>query len=195
MKHLVWAVVLLSTILLMGCDDPAKVYEENQDIPAQVWNKDSRFEFSFDIVDTSQYYIILANLRHTTFYPNSNLWLMAYTTYPDGTKQEQRLELTLADEQGQWHGACTGDICNLQQFIQKKAYFEQPGTYTIAFEQIMRTDDLKDVLAIGLRVEKGGPLGPTDRYTQAPADSTVTTKTDSPQTVIDTIGMPKDSTR
>ena len=142
-----------SLLALWGCDDPARIYEENRDIPNQVWNKDHMVEFSFDITDTTKFYTILVNLRHTNFYPQSNLWLMAYTTYPDGTKQEQRLELTLADEKGQWHGSCTGDICDLQQYIQQKAYFNKLGTYKLSFEQIMRTDNLENILSIGLRVE------------------------------------------
>lgn len=145
--------MLVAASVLVGCDDPTKLYEANHDIPGQVWNKDHLVEFDFDIADTMQHYDIIVNLRHTTFYPNSNLWVMVYTTYPDGTEQEQRLELTMADEKGQWFGDCTGDICNVQQFIQRNVVFNQVGTYKLVFEQIMRTDDLADVMAFGLRVE------------------------------------------
>lgn len=145
--------MLVLTSFLVGCDDPVKIYEQSHDIPNQTWNKDHLVEFAFDITDTTQHYDIIVNLRHTTFYPNSNMWVMVYTTYPDGTEQEQRLELTMADEKGKWFGECTGDICYVQQYIQQRAYFNQTGTYKLAFEQIMRTDDLKDIMAFGLRVE------------------------------------------
>lgn len=144
----------MALVLFASCDDANKIFEETQDLPNQVWNKDHMVEYSFDIADTTQHYNIVVNLRHTNYYETSNLWLMVYTTYPDGNQQEQRLELTLADGNGEWFGKCTGDICNVQQFIQQKVYFNQMGTYKLVFEQIMRTDELKDVLAFGLRVEK-----------------------------------------
>ncbi len=152
MRYLAFLMIVAAS-MLVGCDDPTKVFEENHDIPNQVWNKDHMVEFSFDISDTTQFYDILVNLRHTTFYPNSNLWVMVYTTYPNDTVQQQRLQLTLADEKGQWFGDCTGDICTVQQYIQQRVFFNQVGTYKLAFEQIMRTDDLADILAFGLRVE------------------------------------------
>lgn len=151
------AIGALMLVWFTSCEDTNRVYEENMDIPAQVWNKDHLVEFQFDIADTLLYYNFVVNLRHTTFYPNSNLWLMVYTTYPDGTEQEQRLQLNLANENGEWEGSCTGDICDVKHFIQQNAYFNQTGTYKLAFEQIMRTDDLTDILAFGLRVEKAGP--------------------------------------
>lgn len=160
MMRYLMILVAVATVALVGCEDPAKVYEENKDIPGQVWNKDHMVAFDFDITDTTQHYDIIVNLRHTTFYPNSNMWVMVYTTYPDGTEQEQRLELTMADEKGEWFGECTGDICNVQQYIQQRAYLNQTGTYKLAFEQIMRTDDLKDVLAFGLRVERSPEKNP-----------------------------------
>ncbi|CAN5420570.1 hypothetical protein BH09BAC1_BH09BAC1_00660 [soil metagenome] len=144
----------LAAVLLSGCDDPNRVFEVSKDLPNQVWNKDHMVDFEFDIEDTVQRYNIIVNVRHTNFYEKSNLWVMVYTTYPDATEQEQRLELSLADENGEWFGKCTGDICDIQQFIQQNVMFNQIGTYKLKFEQIMRMDDLKDVLAFGLRVEK-----------------------------------------
>ncbi len=168
-------ILLACTLLWAGCKEDNHVFEEHQDIPGQVWNKDHQVGFSFDITDTTQYYNFIVNLRHTTFYPNSNLWVMVYTTYPDGTQQEQRLQLILADEAGKWEGSCTGDICMVSHFIQQKAYFNQAGTYKLAFEQIMRTDDLKDILAFGLRVEKAGPMdmGKVEKNSTVARDSIV----------------------
>lgn len=147
-------ILAMAMVCFTSCDDQNRVYEENQDIPNKIWNKDHLVEFSFEVADTTERYNIIVNLRHTNYYLNSNLWVMVYTTYPDGSEQQQRLELSLANEKGEWFGECTGDICLVQQYIQRNAILNQVGTYKLAFEQIMRTDDLAEVLAFGLRVEK-----------------------------------------
>lgn len=154
-RYMVIMFLLFLMAALSGCDE-GKVYEENKEITDYIWNQDDKKSFAFEITDTTQRYNVLTNIRHTTFYPNSNIWLMAYTTYPDGTEQEQRLQLLLAEPSGKWYGECAGEICDVQQFIQQNVRFNQVGTYAIAFEQIMRTDNLPGVMAIGLRVEQVG---------------------------------------
>lgn len=156
----IWTIMLyLLAMLVVSCDG-SRVYEDNTDLPDNIWQKDNKVAFQFDITDTSERYNILVNLRHTNFYPFSNLWLMAYTTYPDGDDLEpERLQLQLSDKDGKWYGECIGDICDLQQYIQTNVRFDQVGQYTIAFEQIMRSKDvpvienLPAIMAIGLRVE------------------------------------------
>ncbi len=162
--RLTQAIMLMITVALLavlaGCDS-SRVYEQNETIPGNMWQKENRIAFQFEITDTTLRYNVLVNLRHTNFYPFSNLWVMAYTTYPDGENLEpERLQLQLADTDGKWYGECIGDICDLQQYIQTNVRFSQTGTYKIAFEQIMRSKDvpvienLPAIMAVGLRVEK-----------------------------------------
>lgn len=147
-------------MLLIGCNSNT-IYHEKQEISDFIWDKNERITFQFDIADTSQRYNILANIRHTNFYVFSNLWVMVYTTYPDGTELEpERLPLDLADVDGRWYGDCAGDICDLEVYIQQNVRFEQVGTYTIAFEQIMRSKDvpslesLPGIMSVGLSLER-----------------------------------------
>lgn len=147
--------LLLVTISFSGCD-PNRVYEKNIDIPDYVWNLDNRVIFEVPIEDTTQVYNLYVNVRHTDFYPFSNLWVLVTTTFPDGETLEQRLNLELANKEGKWYGDCLGDICDVQLILQENAYFNQTGTYTFAFDQIMRTDDLPAVMSMGLRIEEAG---------------------------------------
>jgi len=157
MKCIRWLSFLL-VIGLTGCDTK-RVYEENTDIPKYIWNLDFKPEFTVNIIDTTLLYNIYVNVRHTKFYPNSNLWIFITTQFPDGKKMEKRVELTLADKEGRWQGDCLGDICDIQLPIQQNAFFETPGNYTFQFAQIMRTDNLPFVMSMGLRVEKAGAKG------------------------------------
>lgn len=138
---------------LSGCDS-RRVYEKNIDIPQYIWNLDYKPVFDVTIEDTTQRYNIYVNVRHTTYYSNSNIWILITTQFPDGSKLEKRVNLELADKEGKWHGDCLGDICDAQVPIQQNAFFNQPGNYSFQFAQIMRTDNLPLVMSVGLRVEK-----------------------------------------
>lgn len=145
--------ILLLMAVLTACDTK-RLYEENTDIPKYIWNMDFKPLFKVNITDTALLYNLYVNVRHTKFYPNSNLWIFITTQFPDGKKLEKRVELILADKDGRWHGDCLGDICDIRLPLQKNAFFEQPGIYTFQFAQIMRTDNLPFVMSMGLRVEK-----------------------------------------
>lgn len=139
--------------------NPNRVFEKNTDIPNNVWDKEFKPEFEFEITDTNLVYSLSVNVRHTNFYQFNNLWVMAYTTFPDGKTISSRVELPLADKDGKWHGDCLGDICDANILIQEKALFNQLGKYKLTFEQIMRNkslnlDQLPSIMAIGLKVEK-----------------------------------------
>lgn len=155
MNSLRWSFLLLVTFVFAACDTK-RIYDENADIPGYIWNLDFKPAFAVNIEDTSLLYNVYVNVRHTTYYPNSNLWLLITTQFPDGNKTEKRVELTLADEKGKWYGDCLGDICDAQVQIQQNAFFNEPGAYAFQLQQIMRTDNLPLVMSVGMRIEKAG---------------------------------------
>lgn len=139
--------------VLPGCN-LSKVYDKSEDIPKYIWNQDFKPSFTVTMEDTAYLYNIYVNVRHTKFYPFSNLWIMIHTTFPDGRSFDKRVELPLADKEGKWYGDCLGDICDLRIPIQNKAFFEMPGAHQFEFEQIMRQENLPFVMSMGLRIEK-----------------------------------------
>jgi len=84
--------LLIAIIGLWSCN-PNRVYEKNIDIKDNVWDKDVKTSYTVDIEDTTQHYDVYVNIRHTTFYQFSNLWIMIYTTFPDGKRLTQRIEI------------------------------------------------------------------------------------------------------
>src|SRR5690606_25072313 len=117
---------------------PNRIYEKNIKIPDNVWNLDFKTNYEVDITDTNLIYHISVNVRHTNFFMFNNMWIMVYTTFPDGTTISKRVELPLADKDGKWYGSCIGDICDANVTIQQRAYFNQIGIHKFTFEQIMR---------------------------------------------------------
>jgi gliding motility-associated lipoprotein GldH len=143
----------IPVMLLVACH-PDRVYEQNVEINKYIWNKDVKTKYEVTIEDTTQHYDIYVNVRHTNFYYYSNLWIMVYTTFPDGHRLNQRVELQLAEKDGKWDGECLGDICDISLELQKNAIFDQKGKYIFEFEQIMRHDQLPAIMAMGLKIEK-----------------------------------------
>ena len=135
-----------------ACQTPDYYYEEIVELPGYSWNKDHRLDFSFEVIDTTKNYDILVFIRHSELYKWSNLWLMVYTTFPDGKIIDQRVEIELADKEGKWFGNCRGDLCSYSIPIQKNAIFNMPGTYRLGIEQIMRQDELEGVLNFGINL-------------------------------------------
>ncbi len=152
------AAMLLVALSFAACS-PNRIYEKNIKIPDNVWNLDFKTYYEVDIADTNLIYHISVNVRHTKFFMFNNLWIMVYTTFPDGTTISKRVELPLADKDGKWYGSCIGDICDVNVTIQERAYFNQIGIHKFSFEQIMRdksysVEALPGIMAMGLKLEK-----------------------------------------
>jgi len=149
-KHLV---VLIAVLALYSCDRSG-VYEENISTAKNTWNENDIAKFQVDISDTVLYHNVYLNIRNTTDYPNSNLFLFITTTSPAGFSQTDTLECLLADEQGNWLGKGFGYIRDNRVPFKQDIRFPMKGVYKFEIKQAMRTDELKGIASIGVRVEK-----------------------------------------
>ena len=140
-------------------DYPKRVFEENTEIESHKWFVEDVKSFDVDIADTNSQMNIIVNLRHTSSYSFSNLWLFVNTISPDGMKKVDTLECVLSQPNGKWLGK--GGIAGVWT---KNTYlntqrFNQIGVYTFEIEQAMRYGDkakllnLEGVSDIGLRIE------------------------------------------
>jgi gliding motility-associated lipoprotein GldH len=144
--------IVSSLLILLSCD-PGMVYEKNIKIPDGIWEKDHKVSFEVFINDTISAHNLYVNVRNTSLYPFSNLYLFIKTTAPSGHTIQETFEITLCDEKGKWLGSGLGDIWDLQQVYKKNVRFAQRGKYTIEYQQGMRMDRLPFVLDVGLRIE------------------------------------------
>ncbi len=133
--------------------DPDRVYEKNIRIPDGIWHRDNIVRFELPVGDTIRPYNLYVNVRNTSLYPMSNLYIFITTTAPSGHSVKDTVEIILADEKGKWLGSGLGDIWDLQQAYKKNVRFAQRGVYTFEYEQAMRTEKLPFILDVGLRVE------------------------------------------
>jgi gliding motility-associated lipoprotein GldH len=71
--------------------------------------------------------------------------------------QHGRYDLVLATNEKGWLASGMDDIYEHRIPLtpsDRPYYFKKPGDYKFTFEQIMREDPLKNVLNVGLRIEK-----------------------------------------
>ena len=146
--------ILLVTIISVTSCDPSRVFEDNIRIPDGVWEQDNIIRFDLMVEDTISAYNLYVNVRNTSLYPMSNLYLFITTTAPSGHSILDTVEVILADERGKWLGSGLGDIWDLQQAYKQNIRFAQSGKYAFEYEQAMRVERLPFILDVGLRVEK-----------------------------------------
>jgi gliding motility-associated lipoprotein GldH len=80
--------------------------------------------------------------------------LFINTHFPDQRMARDTVELFLADPKGKWLGEGSGDIYFSQILFRRGVQLPVPGIYRFEFEQAMRTKVLKEIIDIGLRIEK-----------------------------------------
>lgn len=154
-KLLVPLLFLLSVSLFYACDKSI-LYEENKHIPNAEWKAGDTVFFSFDIADTVQAYDFGFNVRNTTAYTYQNLFLFITAWYPDGNWSRDTTECILAAPDGKWYGKGSGKLRDSQFLFRKGVHFRRSGHYTIGVNQAMRTDNLKGINDIGIKLIKSG---------------------------------------
>jgi len=154
MKNLPFLFLLI--IFLVASCDSNRVFEKNTDIPNNLWIKEEKPHFEFEIPDTSIDYNIYYNIRNAVSYPFYNLYLTHYLKDSVGTLISTNLdELTLFNPKtGQPNGKGMGDIFDHRIPMLTKYKFDQPGKYTLEVEQFMRMDELPMIMAVGIRIEQ-----------------------------------------
>ncbi len=146
---------LLFLFLMLGVAacDPAKVFEENQEIEGKNWRITDALHFKVLVNDTLHLHNIYVNVRHYSDYPYSNLYLFIHVTSPAGDELTDTVDFRLADDRGRWLGRGLGDMYFVRLPYRLNIRFPYRGVYRFDIEQGMRTD-LPGVRDVGLRVER-----------------------------------------
>lgn len=155
MKYCLVTLILFS---LLSCDTN-RMYEKNIAIENTVWDLTQKPSFEYNNTDTISKVNLKVNIRHSSSYPFSNLWLFVNSTDPEGALKTDTLECILAHKDGKWLGRGLGNVWDIQ--CQFKSYFlHKQGMYTFEIEQAMRYGDLAKIkqlpgiMEVGLRIEK-----------------------------------------
>jgi gliding motility-associated lipoprotein GldH len=150
--------IFVGCLFIYSCDSN-RVFEDNMKVIDQNWSINDVKKFEVDIADTNSQMNVFVNVRHTSSYSFSNLWIFVNMKQPNGEIKIDTLECVLSQPDGKWLGE--GGITDLWT---KSTYlntqrFKLKGIHTFEIEQAMRYGDkakllnLEGISDLGLRIE------------------------------------------
>ncbi len=139
-------------LLFVSCS--GSEYEKSFQIADNKWHSDNLLQFNFNIDNLYDKFDILINVRNTTDYEYSNIFMFVYFLYPDNTEVVDTVEGIMSDSRGRWLGTGSGRYRNNKFFYKKDINFPMTGDYVVVIEQAMRDKSLDGITTIGLEVVK-----------------------------------------
>jgi len=153
-RFLFQLILLFSASLFVSSCEQSRVFDKNIPLEKEGWFYGEAKLFEVEILDTAIAYNMYVNIRHTDEYPYNNIWLKLNTTLPDGTTQENKINVELSMLTGEWTGNCIDGICYTTVLVQHNFALQQKGKYVFSLEQDMRMNPIPYVLDVGIKVEK-----------------------------------------
>lgn len=146
--------IVLMTMGLISCKDSVTVADTNFELDRQNWSYTEKIRIPVAIDEVDIPYNIYLNLRHTSNYKYSNIFLLIHIISPEGKRITERREFKLALPDGEWLGSGSGNMYSYQLLIKDNYRFPVKGKYIFELEQNMRDNPLDHVTDAGIRVEK-----------------------------------------
>jgi len=144
--------IIVSVLFLFSCVK-IDVFEKNVAIPGHKWETSFKPTIEFEITDTAQLYNIYVVLRHEDAFRYKNIWLNVGVQPPGEQLQKSRFDLPLATDEKGWMGKGMDDVFEHRIPLYQQTPLKK-GKYIFLLENIMREDPLKEVLNVGIRIEK-----------------------------------------
>ena len=147
---------LVVLVFMLSSCDSNRVYEDNIEFKDRTWKTTTPAELEFDVSDTTQAFNLYLNVRNNLDYPFARLFVNYQLVDPNGTvvKKEMFTENLFDIKTGEPNGRSgLGDVYDHQFDFLTNYSFEKTGKHKVRFEQFMRQDTLRGILAIGLRVD------------------------------------------
>jgi len=146
-------VFVIGIFFLVSSCDPYMVYDKYSKTEGNEWKWSDKKVFEANLTDSVGLYNIIINVRHTTSYPKSNLFVFLTTTAPSGNSRRDTVEIIITDDKGKWQGNGFSNVKLVSREYRKAVRFLVPGKYTFEIEQGMRMPEIP-VIDVGLRIEE-----------------------------------------
>jgi len=146
--------LLVPCALCLSTCTTVDLYERTVSLPGHEWKSTNKPEFNFIITDTTVLYQVFFVIRHTEKYNYNNIWVNYYYQPPNDTLHKEAREFQLATNEKGWLATGMDDIYEHRIKLSPDAGKLKAGSYKFILENIMREDPLKEVLNVGVRIEK-----------------------------------------
>ena len=158
MRNNLWCLFIIM-IGFTSCDS-SQVFDKYQTIPDS-WHKDNIVSFNVIPPDTTKHYNLFVNIRNTSDFKYSNLFLIVEINFPNGKVIKDTLEYVMAKPNGEFLGSGFSDIKENKLFYKEGFIFEESGDYKINIQHAMRkngsvigVENLEGITDVGFRIEK-----------------------------------------
>jgi gliding motility-associated lipoprotein GldH len=148
--------MIVSLLWLMPACSNDAFFEEFRKTDGETWHMNDLKEFPVYINDTAATYRLIFTIRNTTDYEYSNLYIFFTSIAPGQILTRDTIECLLADRYGRWLGKGFGKIRENRFLIKDNLFFPETGEYLFTLGQAMRSESLKGIADVGLRLEKTG---------------------------------------
>lgn len=145
--------ILTTMWLLAGCS-PGTIFQQSEALPADGWHMDQAVSFEVEITDTLNLHELYLEVRNTTSYAYSNLYLFMDIAFPGEQLLRDTIECRLAERSGRWTGRGSGRIRANEFLFRDDVWFPDSGTYIFTLRQGMREETLEGITDIGIRIER-----------------------------------------
>jgi len=146
-------IILLVSFSFTSCTT-VDLYERTVSLPDHEWKSTNKPEFNFTITDTTVLYQVFFVIRHTEKYNYKNIWVNYYYQPPNDSLHKEMREFELATNEKGWLGTGMDDLYEHRIKLAPNPGKLKAGSYKFILENIMREDPLKEVLNVGVRIEK-----------------------------------------
>ena len=141
-------------LVLVGCQE-APLVQSVTSFSEDTWYADSAIVVDVDIQDTLAVYRVDFQVRHTSDYPYSNLYLFREIRSAHQSEYQDTVEVRLADAQGTWYGTGIGALKTLNlPYKQAGLRFPKRGIYRFRFQHGMRDEPLRGIRDFALTIEE-----------------------------------------
>ena len=147
---------------IVSCDSN-RVFDEYKTVPNQ-WHKDAVLEFKITPPDSINAYHLFVNLRNTSDYKYSNLFLIVEMNYPNGKIVKDTMEYQMTKANGEFLGTGFSDVKENKLWYkghEETFVFDESGEYLVKIQHAMRENgkvdgvtNLEGITDVGFRIEK-----------------------------------------
>jgi gliding motility-associated lipoprotein GldH len=122
------------------------------------WNKKAQQNFDFTVKDAQNAKNIIFVVRNNNDYPYSNIrFFVKFLDQTTKKRTTDTVNYVLAKPDGEWIGTGFGDTKEALFQYRLNYKFPKNGRYSIGIKHAMRTDTLKGIEDIGIKIEKAKP--------------------------------------
>jgi len=158
MRNKFYGFLAILCIGITACDSN-RIFDEYQSVPNQ-WHKDSILEFYVTPPDSLKPYNLFVNLRNTSEYKYSNLFLIVEMNFPNGKRVTDTLEYEMTKPNGEFLGTGFSDVKENKLWYKESVVFSETGDYLVKIQHAMRengtiegVENLEGITDIGFRIE------------------------------------------